>query len=83
MPRTKLQDKFCTPRRDPVKGLIMAAAKDQGKTQQDMAEICKMPLRTYQSMLSKHSDEWTLRRVLDMANGLCIPIEELRPMIRY
>ena len=83
MPRTKLQDQFCVPRRDPVKGLLLAAAKDQDKTQQDLAEMCKMPLRTYQSMVSKHSDTWTLRRVLDLAHGLHIPIEELRPLIRY
>ena len=28
-------------------------------------------------------DTWTLRRVLDLAHGLHIPIEELRPLIRY
>lgn len=82
MPRTKL-DKYSVPRRDPVKGLLLTAAKDQGRSQQDMAEMLKMPLRTYQRMVSEHSDTWTLRRVLDMANGLRIPIEELRPMIRY
>ncbi len=82
MPRTKL-DKFSTPKLDPVKGLILTAAKNQGKTQEDCAALCKMPLRTYQLMISKHSDEWTMRRILDMAKGLRIPIEELRPMIRY
>ena len=82
MPRTKLQDKYCVPRRDPVKGLILAAAKDQGKTQADCAAMCKVGLRTYQAMLNKHSDEWALRQILDLTRGLHIPIEELRPLIR-
>jgi len=82
MPRTKL-DKYAAPRRDPVKGLILQAARDQGKTQEDCAALCKMPLRTYQAMVAKHSDQWTLRRVLDLADGLRIPIEELRCMVRY
>lgn len=83
MPRTKLQDKFCVPRRDPVKGLIISAARDQGKGQSELAEMAKVSVPTYQRMLTAHSDTWTLRRVLDLAHGLHIPIEELRPLIRY
>jgi len=83
MPRTKLQDKHCVPRRDPVKGLILAAAMDQGKTQADCAALAKVSVPTYQRMLDKHSDEWVLRQVLDLCKGLRIPIEELRPMMRY
>lgn len=83
MARTKLQDKFCTPRRDPVKGIILAAARDQDKTQEACAALCKVSVRTYQNMLNKHSDEWTLRQVLDLCKGLHIPIEEMRPLIRY
>lgn len=83
MPRTKLQDKYCVPRRDPVKGLIISAARDQGKTQADCAAMAKVSVPTYQRMLGKHSDEWMLRQVLDLCVGLRIPIEELRPMVRY
>jgi hypothetical protein len=82
MARTKLQDKFCVPRRDPVKGLILAAAMDQGKTQADCAAMAKVSVSTYQRMLDKHSDEWVLRQILDLTRGLHIPIEELRPLIR-
>lgn len=82
MPRTKL-DKYSKPRLDPVKGLILSASRDQKKTNDDLAVMAKVSRTTFQAMLNKHSDTWPLRRTLDLCNGLHIPIEELRPAIRY
>ena len=82
MPRTRL-DKYSVPRTDPVKGLILAAARDQHKSSEELAKMAGVGKTAYHDMLNKHSDNWPLCRILGLGRGLRIPIEELRPAIRY
>ena len=82
MPRTNL-DKFSRPKTDPIKGLILAAGRDQHKSTEEMAKLAGVSRGTYTNMLKTHSDMWPLRRTLDLCKGLRIPIEEIRPAIRY
>lgn len=82
MPRTRF-DKFSKPKLDPVKGLILAAGRDQHMTNDELADMAKVSRSTFQTMLNKHSDTWPLRRTLDLCFGLHIPIEEVRSSIRY
>ena len=82
MPRTKL-DNFSRPKTDPIKGLILAAGRDQHKSAEEMAKLAGVSRATYHNMLKTHSEAWPLRRTLDLCKGLRIPIEEIRPAIRY
>ena len=82
MPRTNL-DKYRVPRTDPIKGLILAAAHDQGKNAEELAAMAGVGRTTYHAMMNKPSTEWQLSRLLGLCKGLRIPIEEIRPDIRY
>lgn len=82
MPRTKL-DKFSRPKTDPLKGLILAAGRDQHKSQSEMAKLAGVSPATYSRMLDKHSVKWSLESILSLCDGLRIPIEEIRPAVRY
>lgn len=83
MPRTKLQDKFCVPPTDHIKGLILAAAHNQKKTNAELAEMAGVGKTAYNEMMNKPSSQWPLCRILGLCKGLRIPIEDLRPAIRY
>ncbi len=82
MPRTKL-DKYSRPKLDPIKGLILAACRDQNKSQSEMARMAGVSPATYSRMLDKHSVKWSLEVILSLCDGLRIPIEEIRPAIKY
>ena len=82
MPRTKL-DKYSRPRIDPIKGLILAASLDQHKSSKEMADMAGVSVSTYNRMLAQHSTKWTLESILSLCNGLRIPIDEIRPAVRY
>lgn len=82
MPRTSL-DKYRVPRTDPVKGLILAAAHDQKKSVEELAAMAGIGKTAYHAMMNKPSTEWQLCRILGLCKGLRIPIDEVRPAIRY
>lgn len=82
MPRTKLE-KLSRPRVDPIKGLILAAGRDQNKGLDEMAAMAGVSSSTIKRMLKQHSSEWTMAKMLALCDGLRIPIEEIRPAVRY
>lgn len=82
MGRSKF-DKYSRPKLDPIKGLILAAGRDQHKSTEEMAALAGVSRSTYNLMLKQHSTSWTLERMLGLCSGLGIPIEELRPAVRY
>lgn len=82
MPRTKL-DKFSRPKTDPLKGLILAAGKDQGKSADELAKMAGVSRSVYYEMIKTHSDNWPLCRSLGLCKGLRIPIDEMRLCVRY
>lgn len=76
-------DKYAVPRTDPLKGLILAAGKNQRKSADELAKMAGVSRSVYYEMIKTHSDNWPLCRSLGLCKGLRIPIEEARLCIRY
>ena len=71
------------PKLDPIKGLILTAGRDQHKSQTELAKMAGVSPATFSRMLNKHSVKWSLESILSLCDGLRIPIEEIRPAVRY
>lgn len=82
MPRSNF-DKYSRPKLDPIKGLILTAGRDQHKSQTELAKMAGVSPATFSRMLNKHSVKWSLESILSLCDGLRIPIEEIRPAVRY
>lgn len=82
MPRSNF-DKYSRPKIDPIKGLILTAGRDQHKSQTELAKMAGVSPATFSRMLNKHSVKWSLESILSLCDGLRIPIEEIRPAVRY
>ena len=82
MPRNNF-DKYARPKIDPIKGLILTAGRDQHKSQTELAKMAGVSPATFSRMLNKHSVKWSLESILSLCDGLRIPIEEIRPAVRY
>lgn len=82
MPRSNF-DKYSRPKLDPIKGLILTAGRDQHKSQTELAKMAGVSPATFSRMLNKHSVKWRLESILSLCDGLRIPIEEIRPAVRY
>ena len=62
MPYVKLSDKS-KPRPDRLKAVLLERMRSEGKNQTDIAEAMSISLRTFQRLMSQHTEEWTVNQI--------------------
>ncbi len=83
MPRTRF-DRFREPPPDLLKGAILGAIHDQGRSYGEMSEAVGVSRSTWSRMLNEQrADEWPLDKIRAACKYLGVPIEDLRGLIRY
>ena len=62
MPYCKLSDKS-KPRPDRLKAVLLERMRSEGKNQTDIAEAMSISLRTFQRLMSQHTEDWTVNQI--------------------
>lgn len=62
MPYVKLSD-ASKPRPDRLKAVLLERMRSEGKSQAEIAEAINVSPSTFQRLLKKHSDEWTVNQI--------------------
>lgn len=62
MPYVKLSDKS-KPRPDRLKAVLLERMRSEGKNQTDIAGAMNISLRTFQRLMSQHTEEWTVNQI--------------------
>ena len=62
MPYVKLSDKS-KPKPDRLKAVLLERMRSEGKSQAEIAEAINVSPSTFQRLLKKHSDEWTVNQI--------------------
>ena len=62
MPYCKLSDKS-KPRPDRLKAVLLERMRSEGKSQVQVAEKMGISVRTFQRLLSQHTEEWTVNQL--------------------
>lgn len=62
MPYVKLSDKS-KPRADRLKAILLERMRSEGKSQAEVAGAMNVSPSTFQRLLKKHSDEWTVNQI--------------------
>ncbi len=62
MPYVKLSDKS-KPKPDRLKAVLLERMRSGGKSQAEIAEAMNVSPSTFQRLLKKHSDEWTVKQI--------------------
>lgn len=62
MPYVKLSDKS-KPKPDRLKAVLLERMRSEGKSQAEIAEAIDVSPSTFQRLLKKHSDEWTVNQI--------------------
>lgn len=62
MPYVKLSD-ASKPRPDRLKAVLLERIRSEGKSQAEIAEAINVSPSTFQRLLKKHSDEWTVNQI--------------------
>lgn len=81
MPRTKL-DRFLSPRRDPIKGLVLEYMSNRKISGAELAEHIGVGRATFTRRMAEHTDEWPIKEVKAICKYLGIPKEELVKTLR-
>ena len=62
MPYVKLSD-ASKPRADRLKAILLERMRSEGKSQAEVAGAMNVSPSTFQRLLKKHSDEWTVNQI--------------------
>ena len=62
MPYVKLSDKS-KPRPDRLKAVLLERMRSEGKNQADIAEAMSISIRTFQRLMSQHTEDWTVNQI--------------------
>ena len=62
MPYCKLSDKS-KPKPDRLKAVLLERMRSEGKNQTDIAEAMSISLRTFQRLMSQHTEDWTVNQI--------------------
>ena len=62
MPYVKLSDKS-KPKPDRLKAVLLERMHSEGKNQTDIAEAMSISLRTFQRLMSQHTEDWTVNQI--------------------
>jgi hypothetical protein len=77
MPKTR----FSKVKRDPLKELFVGRKYTAGLSNADLGNMMNMSRRQVDYMLTKTSDDWTIREIRKMSRALDIPFEETKSLI--
>ena len=62
MPYCKLSDKS-KPKPDRLKAVLLERMRSEGKNQMDIAEAMSISLRTFQRLMTQHTEDWTVNQI--------------------
>lgn len=77
MPKTR----FSKVKRDQLKELFIGRKLTAGLSNSDLGDMMHMSRRQVEYMLTKTSDDWTIRQIRKMSRALDIPFEETKSLI--
>ena len=62
MPYCKLSDRS-KPKPDRLKAVLLERMRSEGKNQTDIAEAMSVSLRTFQRLMTQHTEDWTVSQI--------------------
>ena len=62
MPYCKLSDKS-KPKPDRLKAVLLERMRSEGKNQMDIAEAMSISLRTFERLMTQHTEDWTVNQI--------------------
>ena len=62
MPYCKLSDRS-KPKPDRLKAVLLERMRSEGKNQTDIAEAMSVSLRTFQRLMTQHTEDWTVNQI--------------------
>ena len=62
MPYCKLSDRS-KPKPDRLKAVLLERMRSEGKNQTDIADAMSISLRTFQRLMSHHTEDWTVNQI--------------------